>query len=91
MDKYDYIFRWLKNASKPERHIDEMEHFAKKHPIIFMKFHKESGAIVKYEENDPKYIKAKEELIKLFDENEEDFKTVFNAVKSKFIRYINGL
>ena len=49
MDKYDYIFRWLKNASKPERHIDEMEHFAKKHPIIFMKFHKESGAIVKYE------------------------------------------
>ena len=49
-----------------------------------MKFHKESGAIVKYEENDPKYIKAKEELIKLFDEKEEDFKTVFNAVKSKF-------
>ena len=40
--------------------------------------------VVKYEENDPKYIKAKEELIKLFDEKEEDFKTVFNAVKSKF-------
>ena len=37
MEKYDYIFRWLKNASKAERHIDEMEDFAKKHPIIFMK------------------------------------------------------
>ena len=65
MDKYDYVFRWLKNASKSERHIDEMESFAKKHPIIFMKFHKESGAIVKCEENDPKYIKAKEELRKI--------------------------
>ena len=84
MDKYDYVFRWLKNASKPERHIDEMESFAKKHPMIFMKFHKESGAIVKCEENDPKYIKAKEELTKLFNENEEDFKPVFDAVKSKF-------
>ena len=66
MDKYDYVFRWLKNASKPERHIDEMESFAKKHPMIFMKFHKESGGIV------------------LFDEHEEEFKPVFDAVKSKF-------
>ena len=40
MDKYDCVFRWLKNASKAERHIDEMEYFAKKHPMIFMKFHK---------------------------------------------------
>lgn len=29
MEKYDYIFRWLKNASKAERHIDEMEDFDK--------------------------------------------------------------
>jgi len=84
MDKYDYVFRWLKNASKAERHIDEMEYFAKKHPMIFMKFHKLSGSIVKCEENDPKYIKAKEKLSKLFDENAEEFKVVFDAVKSKF-------
>ena len=36
MEKYDYIFRWLKNASKAERHIDEMEDFAKKHPITII-------------------------------------------------------
>ena len=42
MNNYDYMFRWIKNATKPERHIDEMETFAKKHPMIFMKFHKES-------------------------------------------------
>ena len=47
MEKYDYVFRWLKKASKPERHIEEMETFAKKHPITFMKFHKSSAAIVK--------------------------------------------
>lgn len=84
MDKYDYIFRWLKNATKPERHIDEMEAFAKKHPIIFMKFHRASSKIVNNDLNDEKYIKAKEELIKLFEENEDDFKPVFEAVKSKF-------
>ncbi|MBM6838800.1 hypothetical protein H9X78_13125 [Clostridium saudiense] len=84
MDKYDYVFRWLKSATKPERHIDEMEAFAKKHPIIFMKFHKESSKIVNNDADDVKYIKAKEELTKLFDENEENFKPVFDAVKSKF-------
>ena len=84
MDKYDYVFRWLKSATKPERHIDEMESFAKKHPIIFMKFHKESSKIVNNDADDVKYIKAKEELTKLFDENEENFKPVFDAVKSKF-------
>lgn len=84
MDKYDYVFKWLKNATKPERHIDEMEAFAKKHPIIFMKFHKESSKIVNNDVNDKRYIKAKEELIKLFNENEEDFRPVFDAVKSKF-------
>ncbi|MBX9184760.1 hypothetical protein HCG70_08300 [Clostridium sp. K04] len=84
LEKYDYVFRWLKKATKPERHIEEMETFAKKHPIIFMKFHKESSSIVKYDENDSKYIKSKEELIKLFNQNEEEFKPVLEAVKSKF-------
>lgn len=84
MEKYDYIFRWLKNASKPERHIDEMEQFAKKHPIIFMKFHTKSKGIVENDINDPKYIKAKEELTELFTKHEEEFKPVFDAVKNKF-------
>ena len=84
MDKYDYVFRWLKKATKPERHIEEMETFAKKHPIIFMKFHKECNAIIKYDESDPKYIKAKEALIKLFNENQNSFEPVFEAVKNKF-------
>ena len=52
--------------------------------MIFMKFHKESSGIVKNEENDPKYIKAKEEITKLFDKHQEDFKPIFDAVRSKF-------
>lgn len=84
MEKYDYIFRWLKNASKAERHIDEMEDFAKKHPIIFMKFHKYSRDIVERNEDDEKYIKTKNELEKLFNQHSSDFSSVFEAVKSKF-------
>ena len=60
MNNYENIFRWMKKATKTERHIEELELFAKKHPIIFMKFHKECNAIIKYDESDPKYIKAKE-------------------------------
>ena len=84
MDKYDYVFRWMKNATKAERHIDEMESFAKKHPIIFWKFHKASNGIIENDVNDEKYIKAKEELTKLFDENEKDFNEIFNVIRSKF-------
>lgn len=84
MDKYDFMFNWLKNATKQERHIKEMEGFAKKHPILFMKFHAASKHIVSDEINDEKYIKAKNELIELFKENEDDFSPVFKAVKEKF-------
>ena len=83
-EKYDYIFKWLKNATKEERHIDEMEAFAKTHPILFMKFHKLFRPIVNLDENNEEHIDAKEKLIKLFSENEEDFKVVTDAVKSKF-------
>ena len=76
-DKYDYVFKWIKNATKPERHIDEVEAFAKKHPVLF-------NPIVNHSETDPEYIEAKEKLIKLFSENEEDFKPVLDAVKEKF-------
>ena len=50
-----------------------------------MKFHKEGNAIIKYDESDPKYIKAKEELIKLFNENQGSFEPVFEAVKINLI------
>ena len=55
-NNYDYIFKWLKNATKEERHINEMESFAKKHPIIFMKFHTLSKRIVDFEENNKEYL-----------------------------------
>ena len=84
MDKYDYIFRWLKKGTKEDRHIAEMESFAKKHPIIFMRFHKNSRIIVENNEDDEKYIKAKSELEKLFDDNIDSFSPVFEAVKNKF-------
>ena len=84
LNNYENIFRWMKKATKTERHIEELEFFAKKHPIIFMKFHKEGNAIIKYDESDPKYIKAKEELIKLFNENQSSFEPVFETVKNKF-------
>jgi hypothetical protein len=84
MDKYDYVFRWMKNATKAERHIDEMETFAKKHPIIFWKFHRASKGIIENDVNDEKYIKTKEDLTKLFDENEEDFKEIFDVIKTRF-------
>ena len=84
VNNYENIFRWMKKATKTERHIEELELFAKKHPIIFMKFHKECNAIIKYDESDPKYIKAKEALIKLFNENQSSFEPVFEAIKNKF-------
>lgn len=59
-DKYDYVFKWIKNATKPERHIDEVEAFAKKHPVLFMKYHKLFNPIVNHSETDPEYIEAKE-------------------------------
>ena len=48
VNNYENIFRWMKKATKTERHIEELELFAKKHPIIFMKFHKEGNAIIKF-------------------------------------------
>lgn len=83
-NNYDYIFKWLKNATKEERHINEMESFAKKHPIIFMKFHALSKPIVSLEENNKEYLEAKEKIINLIKENEEKFKSVIDAVKDKF-------
>ena len=59
VNNYENIFRWMKKATKTERHIEELELFAKKHPIIFMKFHKYSRDIVERNEDDEKYIKAK--------------------------------
>ena len=84
MNNYENIFRWMKKATKTERHIEELELFAKKHPIIFMKFHKYSRDIVERNEDDEKYIKAKNELEKLFNQHSSDFSSVFEAVKSKF-------
>lgn len=81
---YDYFFKWLKYATKEERHIEEMESFAKKHPLIFMKFHMISKDIVKFEEDNKEYIVAKEKISDLINENEDKFRTILEVVKNKF-------
>lgn len=78
---YDYMFEWLKTATKQERHCDEIETFAKKHPLIFMKYHMYCKGIVQNDINTENYQKSKENMIKLFDSNKDDFKPVFEAVK----------
>lgn len=83
-DNYDYVFIWLKKATKPERHIDEIEAFAKRHPVLFMKYHNLFKPIVELDETDPKYIETKQKLIKLFSEHKEDFKPVLEAIKERF-------
>ena len=79
---YDYVFEWLRTATKEERHCTEMESFAKKHPILFMKFHKQMKTIVHSDINSQDYIEAKEYVTKLFSENEDAFKDVFSAIKN---------
>lgn len=78
---FDYMFDWLRNATKEERHCEEIESFAKKHPVLFMKFHLHSKKIVHEDINSEEYLKAKEELTHLFMKNEDEFKSVFEAVK----------
>lgn len=84
MDKYDYIFKYLRNSTKDEHHIDEMEAFARRHPILFMKFHKYSKPIVSANELSSEYKDAKSELEKMFDEHEKDFVELFTAIDTKF-------
>lgn len=83
-NKYDFMFKYLHNATKEERHIEEMEAFAKKHPLLFAKCHFLFRPIVSDDENSKEYIEAKAKLEKIFEKNEEDFSTLFNAVKEKF-------
>ena len=78
---YDYVFEWLRTATKEERHCKEMESFAKKHPILFMKFHKPMRIIVNNDINSQEYIKAKEDVTNLFSKNESAFKDFFEAVR----------
>lgn len=79
---YEDIFKWLRTATKEERHSKEMESFAKKHPILFMKFHKPMRAIVNSEMDSQEYIKAKEDVTNLFSKNEEAFKEIFESIRN---------
>ena len=78
---YDYMFEWLKTATKEQRHCDEMEDFSRKHPVIFMKFHMISKHIVHDDINSEEYKKAKEEITELIIKNEDKFKPVLEAIK----------
>lgn len=75
------MIEWLRTATKEERHCKEMEDFAKRHPIIFMKYHKHAAQLVKAEMNSDDYLKAKEMLIELFNGHKEQFEPVFEAVR----------
>lgn len=79
---YDYVFEWLRTATKEERHCKEMESFAKKHPILFMKFHKPMRDIVNSELDSEQYLKAKETVTNLLSKNEGAFQEVFDAIKN---------
>lgn len=83
-DKYDFMFKYLHNATKEERHIEEMESFAKKHPLLFTKCHFLFRLIVNANENSKEFIDAREKLEKIFDKNEDAFSDLFNVVKEKF-------
>ena len=79
-DDVNIILQWIKNATKEERHNEVIEEFAKKHPIIFSKFHMLTRKIVSEDVDSKEYIKAKEKLTKLFRENEDDFKPIFDFI-----------
>lgn len=79
---YEDIFQWLRSATKEQRHSKEMESFAKKHPILFMKFHKPMRVIVNSDINSEEYIKAKEDVTNLFSKNEESFKEIFESIRN---------
>lgn len=78
---YDFMFDWLRTATKEQRHCQEMESFAKKHPFIFIKFHRYCHSIVHSQVDSKDYLKSKEKLTNLFNDNKEQFQSVFDAVK----------
>ncbi|SFU35635.1 hypothetical protein SAMN04487886_101135 [Clostridium sp. DSM 8431] len=84
INKYDFMFKYLHNATKEERHIDEMNNFAKQHPILFTKCHFLFRPIVNFDENSNEYKEAREKLEEIFNKNEEDFKELFDVIREKF-------
>lgn len=78
---YDYMFEWIRKATKEERHCKAMEDYAKKDPVVFMKFHNMTRDIIEKDVDSPEYLKAKEQITELFKEHKEDFKDIFEAVK----------
>lgn len=83
-EKYDYMLKWVKNSTRDEHHIPEIEDFAKSNHEIFMKFHSLSKPIIQFDENSPEYLECKKKMIELFNENEETFKPFLDVVKTKF-------
>ncbi|HCW53816.1 MAG TPA: hypothetical protein DG753_08790, partial [Clostridium sp.] len=83
-NKYDFMFKYLHNATKEERHIDEMEAFAKKHPLLFAKCHFFFRPIVIAVDNSKDFLEAKDNLDKICEKNVEAFSNVYNEVKEKF-------
>ena len=45
-ERINKLLEWMKTATKSERHIPEIEEFAKNNPKIFGEFHRLAGGII---------------------------------------------
>ena len=74
-ERINKLFEWMKVATKPERHIPEIEDFAKNNPKVFGDFHRLSGMIINGDD-----AEAKEKIRELVNNNEEEFNVILNAL-----------
>ena len=74
-ERINKLLEWMKTATKSERHIPEIEEFAKNNPKVFGEFHRLAGGIISGED-----LSTKEKLVELINNNEEEF----NALNIKW-------
>ena len=77
-ERINKLLEWMKTATKSERHIPEIEEFAKNNPKVFGEFHRLAGGIISGED-----LSTKEKLVELINNNEEEFNAIFSALNIK--------
>ena len=70
-ERINKLLEWMKTATKSERHIPEIEEFAKNNPKVFGEFHRLAGGIISGED-----LSTKEKLVELINNNEEDIEII---------------
>lgn len=83
MENLDSVFKWIKTATKQQRHSDAIEAFAKDNYTIFMQFHQKTEGIVNNPEGSEEYNKAKEELSTFINNNKDTFQPLLEAIKAQ--------